>query len=170
MLSGEAISLATVKGIRHIFVAPSRGAPMLSVASVEAVADVGLWGDRYFDAAVRRGPDYQVSLIELENIEAFAQETGLSLLPDAPRRNIVTSGVRLNDLCGLRFTAGAVEMQGLELCEPCSLFAKRTHKIALSYFRRRGGLRARIISTGVIRVGDEVARLPNESPERSHDA
>jgi MOSC domain-containing protein YiiM len=142
--------------ITHIFVAPARGAPMHSLTAVEAVSGEGLRGDRYADARNRRGADCQVTLIELESIEAFSRETGLPLSPDGPRRNLVTCGIRLNDLCGRRFAVGGAVFEGLELCEPCSLFAKRTHREALKFFVRRGGLRARIVSGGAIRVGDGV--------------
>jgi MOSC domain-containing protein YiiM len=143
--------------VTHIFLAPARGAPMQSVHAVEAVADQGLRGDRYIEAKVRREPDQQVTLIELESIEAFARETGLAMTPGMPRRNIVTQGVRLNDLCGRRFTVGEVVLEGLELCEPCRLFAKRTHREALQFFAGRGGLRARIVAGGQVRVGDALS-------------
>ena len=129
---------------------------MQSLKSVEALANEGLLGDRYCQAKNRRGPDYQVTLIELENIEAFIRDTGLTLTAEMPRRNIVTRGIRLNALCGKRLRVGAAVFEGLELCEPCSLFAKRTHGEALKYFVRKGGLRARIISSGEVRVGDPV--------------
>jgi len=105
---------------------------MLSLSSVEALTDDGLFGDRYMETKNRRGPDYQVTFIEIENIEAFTQVSGLALTPEMPRRNIVTCGVRLNDLRGKRFKVGRAVFEGLELCEPCSLFAKRTHQEVLS--------------------------------------
>jgi MOSC domain-containing protein YiiM len=129
---------------------------MSAQQSVEALTEVGLTGDRYCEANNRRSPDYQVTLIELENVEAFSQASGLPLTPDMPRRNIVTSGVRLNELCGKRFRVGRALFEGLELCEPCSLFAKRTHREVLHFFIGKGGLRARIVSGGEIRVGDTV--------------
>jgi len=129
---------------------------MQSLRSVEALANEGLRGDRYCQARNRRAPDYQVTLIELENIETFTRDTGLTLTAEMPRRNIVTRGIRLNDLCGKRLRVGAAVFEGLELCEPCSLFAKRTHREALKYFARKGGLRARIISSGEVCIGDSV--------------
>src|SRR5688572_29217182 len=140
----------------HIFVASKRGAPMSAQQSVEALTGAGLTGDRYSEAKNRRSPDYQVTFIELENIEAFTQATGLPLTPDMPRRNIITSGIRLNGLCGKRFRVGGARFEGLELCEPCSLFAKRTHRDVLPFFVGKGGLRARIVSGGEIRVGDTI--------------
>jgi MOSC domain-containing protein YiiM len=124
--------------------------------SVAALTDGGLDGDRYANAAIRRGPEYQVTLIESENIAAFSALVDVPFTPDMPRRNIVTQGVRLNDLCGKRFKVGGATFEGLELCEPCALFAKRTHREVLRYFPRKGGLRARIVAGGEIHVGDPV--------------
>ena len=143
--------------VKHIFTAPDRGAPMVPQAEVEAVGDSGLKGDRYAQSRNRKSPDYQLTLIELENIDAFASASGLPLAPHEPRRNLVTLGVRLNELCGKRFSVGGVELEGLELCEPCALFAKRTHPEVVRFFVHKGGLRCRIVSGGMIRVGDEVA-------------
>jgi MOSC domain-containing protein YiiM len=53
-----------------------------------------------------------------------------------------------------------VELEGLELCEPCSLLARRTHREALKFFVHKGGLRARILTGGLIRVGDSVVAKP----------
>jgi len=129
---------------------------MSAEQSVEALVDGGLAGDRYSEAKNRRSPDYQVTFIELEHIEAFTQATGLPLAPEMPRRNIITRGVRLNGLCGKRFSVGRARFEGLALCEPCSLFAQRTHRDVLKFFVGKGGLRARIVSGGVIRVGDSI--------------
>ena len=145
-----------VASIEHIFVAAAKGEPVQSVNSVEALPEQGLRGDRYALATNRDAPDYQVTLIEIENIESFAQTTGLPLTPGMPRRNIVTRGVRLNELCGKRFRVGVATFEGLELCEPCAIFAKVTHREALKFFVRKGGLRARIIEGGEVRVGDFV--------------
>lgn len=140
----------------HVFVAPKRGAAMREVACVEAVENLGLAGDRYTVIANRHTPDYQVTLIEIENIEGFTRSTGLPLAPADPRRNIVTRGVRLNDLCGKRFRVGAAILEGMELCEPCSLFAKRTHREVVKALAGKGGLRARVVAGGPIRVSDAI--------------
>ena len=96
---------------------------------------------------------------QMENIEAYTQATGLLMTPDAPRRNLVPRGLRLNELVGRRFTIGAVEFEGLERCEPCRLLAQRTSPEALRFFVGKGGLRARIVRGGTIRVGDKVAEV-----------
>ena len=70
---------------------------------VTALTDGGLVGDRYAEAKNRRGFDYQLTLIESEHIEAFARTLNRPFTPDMPRRNIVTHGIALNELCGKRF-------------------------------------------------------------------
>jgi len=146
-----------MSSVCYIFVAEKRGAPMQLRHAVEAITDTGLNGDRYRVDGSRPSPDYQVTLIELENIEAFTKRTGLALTPEMPRRNIVTSGVRLNDLVGKRFMVGDALLEGLDLCEPCRLFAERTYAAVSEFFPGKGGLRARIVSGGIIRVGDRLA-------------
>jgi len=142
--------------IQHIFVAPARGEPMIPLREVEALPDCGLRGDRYAESTNRKSPDYQLTLIEIENIQGFAQASGLPLAPHEPRRNLVTKDIKLNELCGKRFRVGEVELEGLELCEPCETFAKRTHPQVVRFFVHKGGLRARILQGGVIRVGDTI--------------
>ena len=132
---------------------------MVPHTSVEALADAGLVGDRYSDAAVRRGPDYQLTLIEIENINGFRDAVGYPMTPDQPRRNLVTAGIRLNDLNGKRFMVGSVLCEALDLCEPCMLLKARTHPEALRYFVGRGGLRARILVGGTITVGDAITTV-----------
>lgn len=142
--------------VAHIFVAAARGEPMTSLEEAEAIAGRGLSGDRYADPGNRSSPGGQVTLIELEHIEAFSRELGLPLAPDGPRRNLVTRGVRLNGLVGERFRVGEVQLEGMKLCEPCRLFAERTHSEVLKFFVHKGGLRARIVEGGTIRLGDPV--------------
>jgi MOSC domain-containing protein YiiM len=140
----------------QIFTAATRGAPMEPRDCVTALANEGLVGDRYAQAATRRGADYQLTLIEVENVEAFARSIDGAFTADMPRRNIVTRGVSLNDLVGKQFGIGGATLEGIELCEPCSLFAKRTRREVLTHFRHRGGLRARIVDGGEIHLGDAV--------------
>ncbi|HEY8521287.1 MAG TPA: MOSC domain-containing protein [Gammaproteobacteria bacterium] len=143
--------------IEHIFIAPERGARCEAVESVEAIADTGLKGDRYSDAKNRKDPGQQVTLIELEQIESFVRETGLAMDPSAPRRNLVTRGVELNALVGRRFRVGECELEGVELCEPCTKWARNTHKEVVRFFVHRGGLNARIVRGGVIAVGSSMS-------------
>jgi len=154
--------------VLHIFIAPAKAAPVRSVPLVEALAGRGLEGDRYAQPRNHRGPDNEVTLIEIEHIEAFTAATNLAMTPAMPRRNIVTRGVRLNGLVGKRFRVGDAEFEGVELCEPCKVFARLTHREVLGFFAGKGGLRARIVKTGVVRVGDgiEATACPPSSTAR----
>jgi MOSC domain-containing protein YiiM len=158
-----------VPAVLQIFTAPERGAPMVSSRQVMVHREKGIEGDRYFKISNRKGPDYQLTLIEIENIDAFNAKYGARLPPEALRRNVVTTGVRLNDLCGKQFKAGALLLEGLELCEPCRLVKIRTDPRALEFFAAKGGLRARVLTGGVLEVGasiEPVVQLSHEDADR----
>lgn len=134
---------------------------MRAVAQAQAVPGKGLQGDRYFVGTGTfspqpQKPDFEVTLIEKENIEAFAAEAGLSFSAVDTRRNVVTRGVRLNDLVGVEFLIGSVRIRGLRLCEPCTHLAKNSFPEVLKGLVHKGGLRAQILSEGEIRVGDPI--------------
>ncbi|GAC1436347.1 MAG: MOSC domain-containing protein [Terriglobales bacterium] len=145
--------------IESIHVAAEAKAPTHSVASVKAIPGAGLDGDRY---AKRQGtffkplPDFELTLIEAEALEAAQMDYGLQLSPGEARRNLVTRGVPLNHLVGKEFTIGEVRIRGIRLCEPCSHLQALTHLPVIKGLRHRGGLRAQILSEGDIKVGDEV--------------
>lgn len=143
-----------------IFLAAARGAEAVSVETARAVTGRGLEGDRYFGlqralpgAAV---DEREVTLIEAEAIEALARDHGLALAPAAARRNLVTRGVALNHLVGATFTIGEVTLAGQRLCEPCTRLARTTSREVMRALVHRGGLRARIVDGGVLRVGDAI--------------
>jgi MOSC domain-containing protein YiiM len=135
---------------------------MESRETVRAVAGRGLEGDRYFLGSGTfsphpQKPDYELTLIESEAIEAFAHESGLPFTANHARRNIVTEGVRLNDLVDVEFQLGDVRIKGVRLCEPCNYLAKTTFPEVLRGLVHRGGLRAQILGNGEIRAGDVVS-------------
>lgn len=129
--------------------------------SVRAVPGRGLEGDRYFMgvgtfSSKPQKPDFELTLIEQENVHAFAADSGLEFTASHARRNILASGVRLNELVGQEFYVGEVRIRGIRLCEPCSHLAKNSFTEALQGLVHRGGLRAQILSEGVINVGDRI--------------
>ncbi len=138
-------------------------APMVSVPKVRAVPGKGLEGDRYFRAggtySDRPGTGREITLIELEAIEALRRESEISIEPGAARRNLVTRGVPLNHLIGREFRVGGVRLLGLRLCEPCSHLEGLTRKGVREGLVHRGGLRAKILTEGEIRAGDKVKPL-----------
>jgi MOSC domain-containing protein YiiM len=127
---------------------------------VRAVAGKGLEGDRYFNQvgtySNHPGIGRQVTLIEIEAIEALKQDYDIELNPGASRRNIVTRGVALNHLVGREFKVGEVRLRGDRLCEPCSHLQKLTQQGVMRGLIHRGGLRAEILTAGVIRVDDVI--------------
>ena len=155
----------------EILVARSPIAPMEARENVQAVPGRGLEGDRYFDGSGTfsphpQKPDFEITLIERENIEAFARESGLPFTSQHARRNIVTEGVDLNALAGRQFKIGGVVIRGIRLCEPCNHLAKSTFPEVLKGLVHKGGLRAQILSAGTIRIGDAiVANRPNHPTE-----
>ena len=137
------------------------GEPLVAVEEVRAVAGKGLEGDRYAEGrgtfSSRPGTGRQVTLIESEAVEAAGREYGVVLDPGQTRRNVVTAGVALNHLVDREFTVGGVRLRGVRLAEPCAHMAELAGDAEVrKALVHRGGLRADILSDGVIRVGDEV--------------
>jgi MOSC domain-containing protein YiiM len=125
------------------------------VESVEVTAE-GVVGDRYFG-------ERNLTLIEAEALEGLLEDSGVELSAAESRRQVLTRGVRLNDLVGKRFSVGGVQCVGEEWCEPCSHLQGLTRRGVLRGLVHRGGLRADIVLGGRIAVGDEVRAPVGES-------
>ena len=151
MFEGEVVS---------IHIAPVASEPTVSVEEAHAVPGKGLEGDRYFKGegkfSDRPDPGRELTLIELETIEALEHDYKLKLSPGDARRNIVTLGVPLNHLVGKEFSVGEVTLRGIRLNEPCNHLASLTDDKVKEGLIHRGGLRAQIITEGVIRPGDTI--------------
>ncbi len=153
-----------------IHIAPAASAPMVTLAEVRAVPGRGLEGDRYFLGTGRYSPrpsagGREVTLIELEAVEALehgilnaaGERLGIKITAAETRRNVATSGVPLNHLVDHTFWVGGVRMRGTRLCEPCTYLEDVVARPRLmSGLLHRGGLRAQILTDGVIHVGDVV--------------
>lgn len=131
---------------------------MRSIASVRAIVGVGLEGDRYA-AGTGHWSEYpgatrDLTLIEGEVLDALRDVNGIDLAPGASRRNVTTRGIRLNDLVGQRFTVGEVLCEGIRLCEPCQYLSGLVGRPVHELLVHRAGLRAHILTDGVIRIGD----------------
>lgn len=142
-----------------IFLCPAATAEPHRVESARVFAGRGIEGDRYtegrgtFSANAGRR---DITLIEEEALEQFAWDYGCKLEASLSRRNLLTRGVRLNDLVGQEFFVGAVAMRGLRLCEPCAHLARLTGLPVLPGLIRRGGLYAEILQDGEVREGDVI--------------
>src|SRR5215218_3603580 len=144
-MTGEVVS---------IFVAPVAGATMDERAEATAVVGAGLEGDRYRDGAGFYSPvpgPRQLTLMEEESLTALLTDHGIELTAQECRRNLITRGIRLNELIGRRLTIGEVACEAIRLCPPCNRLDELTGKEVLGPLAHSGGLRVDILSGGVIR-------------------
>jgi MOSC domain-containing protein YiiM len=143
-----------------IFIAPAAGQPLTEIKQARAIPGKGLEGDRYFQGtglySNRPGTDREVTLIEIEALQALEQEEGIHLTPAETRRNLLTQGVPLNHLVGREFQVGEVTLRGVRLCEPCGYLARLTRPEVTPALVHRGGLRAQVVGEGVLQVGDVI--------------
>ena len=146
-----------------LHIAAHGAAPMHSVSMVTAVAGMGVEGDRYFAQtgtySKHSGAGRQITLIEIESIEALARDYEVHLAANLARRNLVTRGIALNHLIGKTFAVGAVVLHGMRLCEPCLHLEKLAVKGAARGLIHRGGLRADIVTGGSIRIDDAIVSI-----------
>ena len=153
---------ATVIGL---YTTAQAGAPLQDVPAVQLEPGRGLIGDRYsrsagtFSDKLQDSQGWEVTLIEIEEIDRYNAAVGQSLSPGAVRRNVVTRGVRLNDLVGRRFRVGDAQLVGMRLCEPCAYLAGLLGPGIVKAMAHRAGLRARIVSGATVHAGDGVVAI-----------
>ena len=144
--------------IERIFTRPSLGGPQIERQTVCVVAGSGIEGDRYFDR--HDEPGQNITFIEAEAIESFLEAQGLPSDLSISGRNVVTRGVRLNDLVGQEFTVGGLLFLGVELCEPCLGLGEKLATSTLPVAKvvkglvHKAGLRADALSSGALTLGD----------------
>ena len=125
------------------------------VNSIKVLANQGIVGDRHFNEF--NDPYNQITLIESENIDYYNIKYGLNIPYKDFRRNIITKGIKLNDLVGKRFKIGKVELEGIDLCRPCKHLSEILDQDnIIKEFLRRGGLRCQILTSSTIEVGDKI--------------
>ena len=154
--------------VTAIHVAPEAGAEMEPKREVDAVEGRGLEGDRYFRAegswSGEAGRDLSdadraLTLFESETLDLVERDADISLEPGDHRRNITTEGVALDHLVDERFRIGEAVCEGVDLCEPCGYLESLTEEGVYEALVHRGGLNARIVSSGTIRVDDPLRVL-----------
>jgi MOSC domain-containing protein YiiM len=144
-----------------IHTTPEARAPMVAHDSATLIAGVGIAGDRYakgIDTGTYSAlPDVrEVTLIEIETIEALARDHDIALPLIEHRRNLTTRDVPLNHLVGKRFRVGEVLLEGGRLNTPCRYIDMITKRTICDLLEHRSGLNCRIIDGGVIRPGDRI--------------
>jgi MOSC domain-containing protein YiiM len=139
--------------LRWIGLRPARDVPMRAVESAVVVAGVGLVGDRYASGSGKRG----ITLIQAEHLPVIAALAGRETVePALLRRNLVVEGLPLVALKGRRFRIGDVLCEGTEPCDPCSRMEAALGPGGYNAMRGHGGLCARILEGGTLRLGDAV--------------
>jgi MOSC domain-containing protein YiiM len=155
--------LPQVGRVAWIGLSPIAQGEIQPVQAVEAIVDHGLAGDHH--AKRTPGTKRQVTLIQQEHVVAVG-----GLLHQAPpdptllRRNVVVAGLNLLALKGRRFRIGAALLEYTGLCEPCSRMETNLGPGGFNAMRGHGGITARVIEGGPIRVGDPVTALPLVTP------
>jgi MOSC domain-containing protein YiiM len=151
--------------VEAIFICAEASAPMQPRAEAQAVPGAGLVGDRYnlgvgfYSDRPRPDGGRELTLISVEMLDDLFATSGIRLEPVESRRNLLTSGIGLNELIGRRFAIGDVLCEGIDYCTPCEHLVELTGKPVLKPLVDRGGLRARIITGGTITVGAAVREL-----------
>jgi MOSC domain-containing protein YiiM len=156
-LSNLLATLPQVGKVEWIGVRPSRRVPMQVVDVVEARIGKGITGDRFAGSPESKR---QVTLIQFEHLDVVARLMQReSLDPALVRRNIAISGINLLALNSGTFQIGAAVFEGTGGCHPCSRIEEALGPGGYNAMRGHGGLTARVIESGLIRVGDPVRLL-----------
>ena len=149
--------------IVSIQIASNANDPLNNLDQIKAVEGKGLEGDRYYNRSgtysEKHDESREATFIESEALEALASDYHIELKGAESRRNISTRGVALNHLVGKKFRVGEATFLGIRLCEPCTHLEEVSGKPVRKGLIHRGGLRAQIVKSGLIRVGDEVELL-----------
>ena len=128
------------------------------VDSIEVETNKGVVGDRHYKTF--NDPYCQLSLIESENINYYNTKYGLNISYVDFRRNIITKGIKLNNLVGKKLLIGDVKVEGIDLCRPCKHLSEILNQNnIIKEFLRRGGLRCQILSSSKININDEIKIL-----------
>ena len=133
----------------------SKGDEVRAIDTVEAIKGKGLVNNRHFKENNEKKS--QITLIEIENINYY-NKISKTLIPSINfRRNIITSGLRLNELLNKEFYIGKVRVKAHDLCRPCKYLQEllKQNNI-IKEFLHKGGLRCEILTSGKICIGDKI--------------
>lgn len=147
--------------IRQIFISPDHNfighhgkppgkTPMTRVKEVNCVAGKGLEGDRFFEH--KDNFKGQVTFFSLSVYETLCQKFNIHDKDVSDfRRNVIVSDADLNALIGETFEVQGIQFEGSEEAKPCYWMNQAFAEGAEEAMKGHGGLRARILSTGVLR-------------------
>ena len=128
---------------------------IIETSEIDLIAGKGIVNDRHFKDY--NDPFNQLSIIEGENIEEYNLKNKLNIPYLNFRRNIVTRGIKLNDLVGKKISVGSVKLEVLDLCRPCRhLSEKLGRNDIIKEFLRKGGIRCQIMNDGKISLNNKI--------------
>lgn len=153
-------TLPQVGRLTWIGLRPARGEPMHPVSHAIATVNHGLEGDRF---AGRPAARRQLTLIQHEHLAVLQSLLGKPIEPALLRRNLVVAGLNVLALKGQRFWVGPVLLEGTQICAPCSKMETALGPGGFNAMRGHGGLCARVLSGGPLRLGDAVRLDVNSS-------
>ena len=131
---------------------PPANNQIIEVSAIDCVAGRGLQGDRFFD--YKENYKGQITFFAWETYDAICRELNVhDKSPSAFRRNVITAGVDLNELIGREFQIQGVRFRGTEECRPCYWMDQAFAPGANEFLKGQGGLRAEILSSGILRAG-----------------
>lgn len=147
-----------------IFIAPKGGVGMGPAESIDAIAGRGLSGDRYCARTGHwnDGDECQVTLIEQEALNAILSTGGVAISNGEHRRNIVTSGIHLDDLAGKQFRVGEALFEFDRPRPPCGYIAALTSRKMTKALWGRSGICARVVESGRIGIDDQIVVLTTD--------
>ncbi len=134
-----------------------RDGPVGIVKQADADPAFGLVGDRYSGKSGKR----QVTLIQAEHLPVIESCLGQPVAPEQLRRNLLISGINILAFKNNYFQIGDVVLQATGLCQPCSKMEQVFGLGAINAMRGHGGLTARVIEGGMLRIGDSVTLIPD---------
>ena len=138
-----------------IGIAKNNNQEIQEVKEINLSVGKGIIGDRYFHE--HNESRKQLTLIESENIDYYNEKFNLKIPYLNFRRNIVTKGIKLNDLVSKKLIIGKTELRAIDLCRPCKPLQKNlAQNNIIKEFLRKGGLRCEILTSANIKVGDEI--------------
>lgn len=153
------VTLPQIGRVSWIGIRPERKAPMIELERIEAIAGKGLSGDRYQSLHGKR----QVTLIQGEHLLAIASVLGRpAVAPALLRRNLVVTGINLLALKDRSFRIGNCVLEYTGLCHPCSAMELTFGPGGYNAVRGHGGITARIIEGGEIKLGDALSAIVSD--------
>ncbi len=139
--------------VRWIGVRPQRRASMIGVDEVFASSATGLEGDRYQGRTGQR----HVTLVQEEHLAVVAScSTRECVKPEDLRRNLMVRGINLLALKNKVIRVGNIQLEVTGLCHPCSRMEEILGAGGYNAMRGHGGITARVLTDGIIKVGDIV--------------